>query len=212
MTTVTDQGSAGKESPCNVRDLGSIPGLGRSPGEGKGHPLQYSGLENSMDCTVYRVTKSHTTEWLSLSLFTSLSQTKAEFFYCLISFRMFSAVSTKNSHNSTGSTLQLHSLPSREKNCDLPLKKSWGGARGTNHGAQLWTGVFHDQGVSQEIWPSVLKPASPRQARGAGHSRVGSLSSSVSLQAPKVPPSIILLDVLLRSVTLVEATLWRIIQ
>ena len=43
-------GSAGKESVCNVGDLGSIPGLGRSPGEGKGYPLEYSGLENSMDC------------------------------------------------------------------------------------------------------------------------------------------------------------------
>ena len=41
--------SAGKESGCNVGDLGAIPGLGRSPGEGKGYPLQYSGLENSMD-------------------------------------------------------------------------------------------------------------------------------------------------------------------
>ena len=43
-------GSAGKETSCNVGDLGSIPRLGRSPGEGKGYPLQYSGLENSMDC------------------------------------------------------------------------------------------------------------------------------------------------------------------
>ena len=42
-------GSAGKESACNVGDLGLIPGLGRSPREGKGYPLQYSGLENSMD-------------------------------------------------------------------------------------------------------------------------------------------------------------------
>ena len=41
--------SAGKESACNVGDLGSIPGLGRSPGEGNGYPLQYSGLENSID-------------------------------------------------------------------------------------------------------------------------------------------------------------------
>ena len=41
-------GSAGKESACNVGDLGSISGLGRSPGEGKDYPLQYSGLENSM--------------------------------------------------------------------------------------------------------------------------------------------------------------------
>jgi len=53
-------GSAGKESTCNVGDLGSIPGLGRSPGEGKGYPLQYSGLENAMVSIVYGVTKSLT--------------------------------------------------------------------------------------------------------------------------------------------------------
>ena len=41
--------SVGEESACNAGDLGLIPGLGRSPGEGKGFPLQYSGLENSMD-------------------------------------------------------------------------------------------------------------------------------------------------------------------
>ena len=52
--------SACKESACSVRDLGLIPGLGRSPGEGKGYPFQYSGLENSMDCIVHGVTKSQT--------------------------------------------------------------------------------------------------------------------------------------------------------
>ena len=61
-------GSAGEESACSAGDLGSIPGLGRSPGEGKGCPLQYSGLENSMDYIVHGVTKSwDTTEQLSLS-------------------------------------------------------------------------------------------------------------------------------------------------
>ena len=53
-------GSAGKESSCNVGTLGLIPELGRSPGEGKGYPLQYSGLENSMDCIVHGVAKSQT--------------------------------------------------------------------------------------------------------------------------------------------------------
>ena len=53
-------GSAGKESTCNAGDLASIPGLGRSPGEPKGYPLPYSGLENSMDCTVHGVAKSWT--------------------------------------------------------------------------------------------------------------------------------------------------------
>ena len=47
-------------------DLGSIPGLGRSPGERNGYPLQYSGLENSMDCVVHGVTESDMTERLSL--------------------------------------------------------------------------------------------------------------------------------------------------
>ena len=58
-------GSAGKESACNVGDLGSIPGVGRSLGEGKGYTLQYSGLENSMD---YTVTEMDMTEQLSPSL------------------------------------------------------------------------------------------------------------------------------------------------
>ena len=53
-------GLAGKESTCNVGNLGSIPGLERSPGEGNGYPLQYSGLENSMDCIVHEVAKSQT--------------------------------------------------------------------------------------------------------------------------------------------------------
>ena len=64
MTTAS---SAGKESARNVGDLGSIPGLGKSPGEGKGYPLQYSGLENPMDrgawrATVRGIAESGTTE------------------------------------------------------------------------------------------------------------------------------------------------------
>ena len=55
-------GPAGRESACNVGDLGSIPGLGRSSGEGKGYPLQYSGLENSMDYTVDGVAELNMTE------------------------------------------------------------------------------------------------------------------------------------------------------
>ena len=66
-------GLAGKESACNARDPGSTSGLGRSPGEGKGYSLQYSGLENFTDCIVHGGRKeSETTEWLSLH-FTSLT-------------------------------------------------------------------------------------------------------------------------------------------
>ena len=56
---------SGKESACNSGDLGSIPELGRSPGEGNGYPFQYSGLENSMDCIVHGIPKS----WTRLSDF-----------------------------------------------------------------------------------------------------------------------------------------------
>ena len=64
-------GSEVNASACNAGDLGSIPGLGRSPGEGNGNPLQYSCLENPMDrgawwATVHRVAKS----WTRLSDFT----------------------------------------------------------------------------------------------------------------------------------------------
>ena len=62
-------GSAGKESACKAGDLGSIPRLGRSPGGGKGYPLQHSGLENSVDCIVHGVSKS----WTRLSDFHSLT-------------------------------------------------------------------------------------------------------------------------------------------
>ena len=55
----------GKESTCNAADLGSIPGLGRTPEEGNSYPLQYPGLENSMDCVIHGVAKS----WTQLSDF-----------------------------------------------------------------------------------------------------------------------------------------------
>ena len=63
-----------------MEDLGLIPGLGRSPGEGKGYPLQYSGLENSIDCIVHGGHKeSDTTEQLSLSLLIILVYVYADF-------------------------------------------------------------------------------------------------------------------------------------
>ena len=62
-------GSDGKESACNAGDMDSIPGLGRSLREGRGYPLQYSGLENSMDCIVHGVAELDMTERLSLFIF-----------------------------------------------------------------------------------------------------------------------------------------------
>ena len=70
-------GSAGQESTCNAGDLGLIPRLGKSPGEGKGYPLQYSGLENSMDSWGHK--ELATTEQLSLSL--SFQGTSFFFFF-----------------------------------------------------------------------------------------------------------------------------------
>ena len=75
-------GSAGKESACNAGDLGSVPGLGRSPGEGKGYPLQYSGLENYMDGIVHGLVKRWTL--LSNFHFHMLSTLMVIQSYCLI--------------------------------------------------------------------------------------------------------------------------------
>ena len=69
-------GLADKESACNVGDLGSLPGLGRCPGEAKGYPLQDSGLEIFMDCIVRGVTNNWT--WLSHLHFTSLGDSEAQ--------------------------------------------------------------------------------------------------------------------------------------
>ena len=72
-------GSAGKESACNAGDLGLIPGFGRSP---QGYPLQYSGLENAMDCIVHRVTRSRIlTERFSLSIMQNQKHCKCSFKY-----------------------------------------------------------------------------------------------------------------------------------
>ena len=77
-------GSTDKESACYVGDLCSIPGLRRSPGQGKGYPLQYPGLENTVDCIVHVVTKRQT--WPSDFLFT-FSHSRTDF--CVeISFQL----------------------------------------------------------------------------------------------------------------------------
>ena len=67
-------GSAGKDSACNAGDLGSIPGLGRSPGEGKGYPLQYSGLEDSMDYSPWGHKELDMTERLTFTLLSPFIQ------------------------------------------------------------------------------------------------------------------------------------------
>ena len=85
-------GSAGKESASDAGDLGLIPVLVRFPGEGKGYPLQCSGLENSMDCIVHGTAKSRTQlsdfHFLSLSLLIS-SVICSLFINMLVSFHVF---------------------------------------------------------------------------------------------------------------------------
>ena len=90
-------GSAGKEATCSVGDLGSIPGLGRSSGEGNGYPLQYAGLENSMDCIVYGVAKSRTL----------LSDFHFPLFFILISFTSTWHIVFKHSYNFSHPTSSL---------------------------------------------------------------------------------------------------------
>ena len=61
-----------KEFACSGGDLGAIPGLGRSPGEGNSYSLQYSDLENALDCIVHGATESDVNEQLPLSLVPSM--------------------------------------------------------------------------------------------------------------------------------------------
>ena len=112
--------SAGKESACNTGDMGSIPGLGRSSGEGDSYPLQYSGLENSMDCIVHGVTQSGT----RLSNFHFHSRWPTHWSFCfsispsnkysgLISFRIdWFDLSPRDSLESSTSTPQFKSINS----------------------------------------------------------------------------------------------------
>ena len=78
--------SVGQESACNAGDPSWIPGCWRSPGEEKGYPFQYSGLENSKDYIVHGVAESHTTErlsltdWLYVSIFIYISIPISQFF------------------------------------------------------------------------------------------------------------------------------------
>ena len=93
--------SAGKESACNAGDLGSIPGMGRYPGEGEGSPLQYSDLENPRDCIVHGVAKRRTQpsnfhsgplvspQIKFLSMFTSPKKPKLPFLYLVTSWQIY---------------------------------------------------------------------------------------------------------------------------
>ena len=88
-------GLVGKESACNARDVGSSPGLGRSSGEGKGYPLQYSGLENSPGlCSPWGCKASDVTERLSLSLSFVERECLAQLFsnLCLWSLRVIGMI------------------------------------------------------------------------------------------------------------------------
>ena len=97
-------GSAGKESTFNAGDLGLIPGLGRSPGEGKGYPFQYSDLENSMDYTVHGVTELDMTERLSF------------IFACIIWASQVSLM-LKNLPPSAGDVRGMGSIPGLGRSC-----------------------------------------------------------------------------------------------
>ena len=109
-------GSAGKESAYNVGDLGSIPGLGRSPGEGKGYPLKYSGLENSMDYSSWGCKELDTTERLSLHFIITLQcvifccSTSESATYIPISFPSWTCLSLPSSCPSRSSQGELSSL------------------------------------------------------------------------------------------------------
>ena len=74
LTYFSDNSSVGIESSCNIADPGSIPGSGRSPGEGKVYPLQYPVPENSMDYTVHGILSARILEWVAFPFSRETSQ------------------------------------------------------------------------------------------------------------------------------------------
>ena len=84
-------GSAGKESACNAGDLGSIPGLGRSPGEGNSYPLPYSGLEISVDCMVHEILQAIILKWVAVPFSRGSSQPKNRTHVSLIAGGFFTS-------------------------------------------------------------------------------------------------------------------------
>ena len=116
-------GSAGKESIGSAGDLGSVPGLGRSPREGKGYPLWYSGLENFMDCIVHGVAESDMTEQLPLSLCNS----SKSFHIKIISF-----LSLQLSHKQSCYCHSIEKKPEEHRTgCRALLKEHRSGSRET---------------------------------------------------------------------------------
>ena len=105
-------GSAGKESACNAGHLGLIPGLGRSSGEGKGNPLQYSGLENSVGCIVHGVTKSWM--WLNDFHFTSYIYMKYIYIFTIQWKRRLLSQTKENLFHKSPQEMAAHNLPRGE--------------------------------------------------------------------------------------------------
>ena len=104
-------GSAGKESTCNAGDLSSIPGLWRSPGEGKGYPLQYSGLENSMHCMGLQRVRH---DWVAFTF---------PFILHLLSFIYFFFTSRKMNVENTVEVFQANVEPLLKFVAETPLSK-----------------------------------------------------------------------------------------
>ena len=96
-----------KNPPANAGDTGSIPGLGRSPGEGKGYPLQYSCLGNSMDCVAHRVAKRHDWESFTHSLLTISGSSMSPWLQISSSFSCINEVN----FSPNGCFIECHSVP-----------------------------------------------------------------------------------------------------
>ena len=129
-------GSAGKESTCNAGDLGLIPGFGRSPGEGKGYPLQYSGLENPMDCVVHGVANS----WAKIRdfHFTEFSESNC---HCLAHSKSFLKCASKPGSPSRGH---------RKRAGSSALQEDWPLGRITSP----FLGSFSNQDQTEKHHPS----------------------------------------------------------
>ena len=134
-------GSVRKESACNVGDLGSIPGLGRSPREGKGCTLQYSGLENSMNCIFHGITKNLT--WPSA------------FHFTLTLSNLLSSRSLKTAGGIPAGVI----VRAKAEILSLPLFEGWGwgAVHSVSNALILWANVFEKRMQLGNIFSTVTK-------------------------------------------------------
>ena len=157
-------GSAGRESSCNAGNLGLIPGLGRSPGEGKGYPLQYSGMDNSINCVQSMGSQKVRHDWVTFTfyvfdyvvinwLYAINSTTVNIFFYLGVKMGMANETSINNYPNNDLDQYQLLYFLKIDLITSIlhPQKEVSGLSQGRSFNKKIHQGLFQWVGSLHQV-------------------------------------------------------------